>query len=80
MKIENEKTWMDRFRSGGRILLCTWHQHFFAVIRHFQNYRDFRPALIISKSYDGEIIAGVVEKRGETPIRNQYPPLLYMNK
>jgi len=59
MKIENEKEWMDYFRSGGRVLLCTWHQHFFAAIRHFQNYRDFKPALMISRSSDGEIIAGV---------------------
>jgi hypothetical protein len=69
MKIENEKEWMDYFRSGGRVLLCTWHQHFFAAIRHFQNYRDFKPALMISKSSDGEIIAGVAEKSGWHTVR-----------
>lgn len=69
MEIENEKIWMDYFRSGGRILLCTWHQHFFPAIRHFQNYRDFKPALMISKSSDGEIIAGVAEKSGWCTVR-----------
>jgi lysophospholipid acyltransferase (LPLAT)-like uncharacterized protein len=69
MKIENEKTWMDYFRSGGRILLCTWHQHFFAAIRHFQNYRNFKPALMISKSSDGEIIAGGAKKSGWHTVR-----------
>lgn len=69
MTIENEKTWMDYFRCGGRILLCTWHQHFFAAIRHFQNYRNFKPALMISKSSDGEIIAGVAEKSGWHAVR-----------
>ena len=64
MEIENEKKWMDYLRSGGRVLLCTWHQHFFSAIRHFQKYRDFKPALMISKSSDGEIIAGVAEKSG----------------
>jgi hypothetical protein len=64
MEIENEKKWMDHLRSGGRVLLCTWHQHFFSAIRHFQKYRDFKPALMISKSSDGEIIAGVAEKSG----------------
>lgn len=60
---------MDYFRSGGRVLLCTWHQHFFAAIRHFQNYRDFKPALMISRSSDGEIIAGVAEKSGWHTVR-----------
>jgi len=69
MKIENEKEWMDYFRNGGRVLLCTWHQHFFAAIRHFQNYRDFKPTLMISKSSDGEIIAGVAEKSGWHTVR-----------
>lgn len=69
MKIVNEKKWMDYYRSGGRVLLCTWHQHFFAAIRHFQDYRDFKPALMISKSSDGEIIAGVAEKSGWQAVR-----------
>ncbi len=69
MKIENENEWMDHFKSGGRVLLCTWHQHFFGAIRHFQEYRDFNPALMISKSSDGEIIAGVAEKSGWHAVR-----------
>jgi lysophospholipid acyltransferase (LPLAT)-like uncharacterized protein len=69
LRIDNEKEWMDYLRSGGRVLLCTWHQHFFGAIGHFQNYRDFRPSLMISKSSDGEIIAGVAEKSGWYPVR-----------
>ena len=53
---------MDYLKKGGRVLLCAWHQQFFAAIRHFQNYRDFKPALMISQSSDGGIIAGVAEK------------------
>jgi len=60
---------MEYFRSGGRIILCTWHQHFFAAIRHFQSYRAFKPALMISKSSDGEIIAGVAKKSGWHTVR-----------
>jgi len=69
LKIENEKKWMDYFESGGRVILCTWHQHFFAAIGYFQNYREFKPALMISKSSDGEIIAGVAEKSGWHAVR-----------
>jgi len=60
---------MDYYKSGGSIILCTWHQHFFAAIRHFQNYRSFKPALMISKSSDGEIIADVAEKSGWHTVR-----------
>jgi lysophospholipid acyltransferase (LPLAT)-like uncharacterized protein len=69
MRIENEKEWMDYYKSGGRVLLCTWHQHFFAAIRHFQSYREFKPALMISKSSDGEMIAGVAERSGWQTVR-----------
>jgi lysophospholipid acyltransferase (LPLAT)-like uncharacterized protein len=69
LEIKNEKEWMDIFREGGRVLLCVWHQQFFAAIRHFQNYRDFKPALMISKSLDGEIIAGVARRTGWHAVR-----------
>lgn len=69
IKVENEKEWMSYLRDGGRVLLCTWHQHFFSAIRHFQTYRDFKPSLMISKSSDGEIIAGVAEKSGWHAVR-----------
>jgi len=69
MKINNENEWMDYFKSGGRVLLCTWHQHFFGAIRYFQKYRDLKPALMISKSSDGEIIASVAEKSGWHTVR-----------
>ena len=69
LNIENESPWMDHLRGGGRVLLCAWHQQFFGAIRHFQNYRDFKPVLMISKSKDGEIIAGVALRSGWEAIR-----------
>ena len=62
--VVNEKPWMDHLQRGGSVLLCTWHQQFFAAIRHFQNYRDHKPSLMISKSRDGVIIAGVARRTG----------------
>jgi hypothetical protein len=49
--------------------LCAWHQQFFGAIRYFQKYRDLRPGLMISKSKDGEIIAGVALRSGWEPVR-----------
>ncbi len=69
MRIINEKGWMDYLKTGGRVILCAWHQQFFAAIRHFQRYRNFHPALMISRSSDGEIIAGVAEKSGWHTVR-----------
>jgi hypothetical protein len=67
--VENERKWMDSLRGGGKVLLCTWHQQFLAAIRHFKSYSGFNPSLMISKSSDGEIIAGVAERTGWRTVR-----------
>jgi len=67
--IENEEEWMNYHRQGGKVLLCSWHQQFFSAIRHFQEYREFKPALMISKSQDGEIIASVARRSGWHVVR-----------
>ena len=67
--VENEQPWMEHLRGGGRVLICTWHQQFFAAIRHFRNYEPYRPALMISKSRDGDFIAAVARRSGWYPVR-----------
>ena len=69
LRVENEKEWMDYLANGGAVLLCAWHQQFFSAIRYFQNYRIFNPAIMISQSKDGEIVAGVAKRSGWNPIR-----------
>jgi lysophospholipid acyltransferase (LPLAT)-like uncharacterized protein len=69
LQVENEHAWMDHVDSGGAAVLCCWHQQFFPAIRHFRDYRHYRPALMISRSADGEIIAGVAEKTGWDVVR-----------
>ena len=60
---------MDYLKNGGAVLLCTWHQQFFSIIRHFQNYKVFNPCIMISQSSDGEIVAGVAKRSGWNTIR-----------
>lgn len=67
--VENEKPWLNHLNKGGRVLLCTWHQQFFSVIRHFRKYQKYQPHLMISPSKDGDIIAGVARLAGWHPIR-----------
>jgi hypothetical protein len=69
LRIENEREWMDHYRQGGAVLLCVWHQQFFAAIRHFKSYEAYSPSLMISKSKDGAIIAGVAERSGWKAVR-----------
>ena len=69
LKVENEKEWMDYLANGGAVLLCGWHQQFFSAIRYFQNYRIFNPAIMISQSKDGELVAGVAKRSGWNPVR-----------
>ncbi len=69
LRIENEKEWMAHIHSGGSVLLCAWHQQFFSAIRHFQDYSIYNPSIMISRSNDGAIIAGVAERTGWHTIR-----------
>jgi lysophospholipid acyltransferase (LPLAT)-like uncharacterized protein len=66
--ITNEKEWMDYLKGGGNVLICAWHQQFFAAIHYFKTYEAYHPPLMISKSMDGAIIAGVARRSGWNPI------------
>jgi len=69
LRIENEDKWLAHIRDGGSVLLCAWHQQFFAAIRPFQSYAVFNPSIMISRSNDGAIIAGVAERAGWHTVR-----------
>ena len=69
LKVINEAEWMPYITSGEGVLLCTWHQHFFAAIRYFEKYRKYDPALMISPSKDGDLIAGVARLSGWHTVR-----------
>jgi len=64
VKIENEEEWSGYLEQGGRVLLCGWHQQFFAGIRFIKKYRKHQPALMSSKSMDGQIAAGIARWGG----------------
>jgi len=69
LSVENEKPWLDYLQGGGRVLLCGWHQQFFAAIRHFKTYSAYSPSLMISQSKDGDIIADIAKKSGWHAVR-----------
>jgi lysophospholipid acyltransferase (LPLAT)-like uncharacterized protein len=67
--VENEEEWMNYLKNGGKVLLCVWHQQFFSAIRYFKNYKQYAPGLMISRSADGDLIAGVASRTGWRPAR-----------
>jgi hypothetical protein len=69
LKVENEKSWLEYLQNGGRVILCCWHQQFLSAIYHFKTYAPYHPALMISQSNDGDIIASIAEKTGWHTIR-----------
>ena len=69
LRIESEAGWRAHLEGGGTVLLCCWHQQFFAAIRHYRTYRHYRPSLMISRSADGELIAAVARRTGWRAVR-----------
>ena len=70
LEVQNEGEWLDAYlNKEKRILLCTHHQQFFAAIRYFQKYKEFKPGLMISQSKDGELIAAVANRTGWATVR-----------
>ncbi|MBW2674261.1 MAG: lysophospholipid acyltransferase family protein [Deltaproteobacteria bacterium] len=69
LTVESEQAWMDHIKEGGRVLLCVWHQQFLGAIRHFKEYEPYRGSLMISRSSDGELIAGIAKRSGFHPVR-----------
>lgn len=66
LAVENETPWIQHLEAGGRVLLCVWHQQFFAAIRYFKAYKRYQPSLMISQSQDGDVIARVAIQQGGT--------------
>jgi len=64
LKIENEEEWFNYLEQDGKVLLCAWHQQFFVGIRFIKEYRKYRPALMSSKSLDGQIAANIAQWAG----------------
>jgi lysophospholipid acyltransferase (LPLAT)-like uncharacterized protein len=69
LRVQNENPWLEYLQNGGRVLLCGWHQMFFSAIHYFKTYSNYHPALMISQSKDGDIIAGIAEKSGWHAVR-----------
>ncbi len=66
VRIEGLEPLREHVAAGGRLLLYSWHQRFYGGIVPM---RGWAPAIAISRSRDGELIARAVEKLGLTAVR-----------
>lgn len=65
LELINEDEWKTLHRQGQKILFCAWHQQFLPLINHFGSYsKNYAPAIMISKSKDGDIIADTATRWG----------------
>lgn len=70
LTVENESAWRDHLeQGGGKVILCSWHQQFFSFIYHFRSYHSYSPGMMMSRSADGTIIAGVARHMGWQTVR-----------
>lgn len=67
--VENEMQWQNYLKNGPPVLLCCYHQQFFAGIRYCKKFRRYRPSVMISQSDDGELAARIAQHCGWTPVR-----------
>ena len=67
--VENERCWLDYLDRGGRVILSGWHQQFFIAVRKFRKYRKYHPSVMVSRSEDGTVAAGVARRTGWQVVR-----------
>lgn len=67
--VEGEENWLRPYKNGKRVILCAWHQQFFPTLGYFRRWRHFRPAIMVSRSADGDLVSKVVAKAGWRPVR-----------
>lgn len=64
--VENENILKGCLNAETPVLLCCYHQQFFAAIRYCEKFREHRPSVMISRSDDGEVAARVAQHCGWT--------------
>ncbi len=64
-----EKEWVKLLEAKQPVVLCGWHQQFFPFIERVKKYKKFYPAVMISKSRDGDLAAPMAFRRNCLAVR-----------
>ena len=65
----HEKEFRAHLNQGGRVIAALWHQRILIVMGYARRFREFSPAVMISRSRDGEMIADVYRRLNFRPVR-----------
>ncbi len=65
----DEDAIMQHLHQGGKAIAAIWHQRIFLVLTYARRFGDFSPAVMISQSRDGDMIADVCRRLNFRPIR-----------
>ncbi len=69
VRSEREERILDHVRKGGGGIVALWHQRILLVLRYAERFGHLRPAVMISQSRDGDLIAGLVRRFHFRPVR-----------
>jgi lysophospholipid acyltransferase (LPLAT)-like uncharacterized protein len=65
----NAETLDNRLKNGKKAIVAMWHQRILAGMPHAIRYGSFSPAVMISQSRDGDMIAEVYQRLKFHPVR-----------
>jgi lysophospholipid acyltransferase (LPLAT)-like uncharacterized protein len=66
---EHEEELLDYLHQGGKAIAAVWHQRILLVIRYARRFCEFNPAVMISRSRDGDLIADICRRLNFRPVR-----------
>jgi lysophospholipid acyltransferase (LPLAT)-like uncharacterized protein len=64
-----EDALMQHLHQGGKAIGAIWHQRIFLVLTYARRFGKFAPAVMISQSRDGDLIADVARLLNFRPVR-----------
>jgi lysophospholipid acyltransferase (LPLAT)-like uncharacterized protein len=64
-----EQELRNRLRQGGKVIAAIWHQRILTVLEYAGRFGEYAPAVMISQSRDGEMIADVYRRLNFRPVR-----------
>ncbi|MDA8124437.1 MAG: lysophospholipid acyltransferase family protein [Deltaproteobacteria bacterium] len=69
IRTEGEEEVKAHLRAGNKAIAALWHQRILICLGYARRFAEFAPAVMISRSRDGEMIADVYRRLNFRPVR-----------
>jgi len=67
--VEDEEVFLGALREGRKVIVPLLHQRFLGILPYARKFRDYKALVMVSRSRDGELIAGILSRLGLEPVR-----------